>query len=316
MEKINYKRVVKKLNIKRLLKEPKYILYYIDKVLKIRIKDEKYLKLRYELRMNKKLTLTNPQTFNEKLQWLKLYDRKPEYIQMVDKYEAKKYVANIIGEEYIIPTLGVWEKFEDIDFNKLPKQFVLKCTHDSGGLVICKDKSKLNMEEIKKKINKSLKRNYYYSGREWPYKNVKPRIIIEKYMATDKQTELIDYKFFCFNGEPKFLYVSEGLSDHSTAKISFANMNYELLEFYRKDYKPFIELPKKPVNFEEMKELAKKLSKNIPFVRVDFYNVEGKIYFGELTFYPCSGYIPFEPKEYDEILGDMLELPKEKKIEK
>lgn len=280
------------------------------------IPDKIFLKYLYYKRMDKKIDLTCPQTFNEKLQWLKLYDRSPEYTKMVDKHEAKKYVADVIGEEYIIPTLGVWNKFEDIDFNQLPNQFVLKCTHDSGGLVICKDKANLNIKEAKKKINKSLKRNYYYSGREWPYKNVKPRIIAEKYMATAEQKELIDYKFFCFNGKPNFLYISEGLSNHATARMSFANMNYEKTEFYRRDYKPFELLPQKPINFNKMKEFAENLSKDIPFLRVDFYEIEGKIYFGELTFFPCSGYIPFEPEEWDKKLGDMLELPKEKKIEK
>lgn len=302
--------------VKKVIKNPLYLIVFLDNRGIPLLKDKMYLKLLYKLEMGYRLNLQNPQTFNEKLQWLKLYDRNPEYTKMVDKHEAKKYVANIIGKEYIIPTLGVWEKFEDIDFNKLPNQFVLKCTHDSGGLVICKDKTKLNIEEAKKKISKSLKRNYYYYGREWPYKNVKPRIIAEEYMATAKQKELIDYKFFCFNGEPKFLYVSEGLSNHATAKISFTNMNYEKTDFYRRDYKPFELLPQKPMNFDKMKELVEKLSKNIPFLRIDFYEIEGKIYFGELTFFPCSGYIPFEPEEWDEKLGDMLELPKEKKIEK
>lgn len=272
--------------------------------------------MKYKIRLGKKLDLKNPQTFNEKLQWLKLYDRNPEYTKTVDKYQAKQYVADIIGEKYIIPTLGIWDKFENINFEELPNQFVLKCTHDSGGLVICKDKSKLNIKEAKRKISKSLKTNYYYHGREWPYKKVRPRIIAEKYMATYKQKELIDYKFFCFNGEPKFLYVSEGLSNHENARISFANMNYEKTEFYRKDYRPFDKLPDKPTNFDKMKELSKKLSKNIPFIRVDFYEVNGQIYFGELTFFPCSGFIPFEPEEWDRKLGDMLKLPKEKKIEK
>lgn len=275
-----------------------------------------FLKMKYKIRLGKKLDLKNPQTFNEKLQWLKLYDRNPEYTKTVDKYQAKQYVADIIGEKYIIPTLGIWDKFENINFEELPNQFVLKCTHDSGGLVICKDKSKLNIKEAKRKISKSLKTNYYYHGREWPYKKVRPRIIAEKYMATYKQKELIDYKFFCFNGEPKFLYVSEGLSNHENARISFANMNYEKTEFYRKDYRPFDKLPDKPTNFDKMKELSKKLSKNIPFIRVDFYEVNGQIYFGELTFFPCSGFIPFEPEEWDRKLGDMLKLPKEKKIEK
>lgn len=302
--------------IKYIKKPSNVLLYLMNKNFFKWIPDKKYIKIKYKLEMNKKLNLQNPQMFNEKLQWLKLYDRNPAYTKMVDKYEAKKYVADIIGREYIIPTLGVWEKFEDIDFSKLPNQFVLKCTHDSGGLVICRDKSKLNMKEARRKINKSLKRNYFYSGREWPYKNVKPRIIAEQYMATYKQKELIDYKFFCFNGEPKFLYVSEGLSNHENARISFVNMNYEKTEFYRKDYRPFDKLPNKPTNFDKMKELSKELSKNIPFIRVDFYEVNGQVYFGELTFFPCSGFIPFEPEEWDRKLGDMLKLPKEKKIEK
>lgn len=307
--------MIKKL--KKIIYNPDLLLSWtINKGILKWIKDETCLKIKYKAALNQKLNLDNPQTFNEKLQWLKLYDRNTEYTKMVDKYEVKKYVADIIGKEYIIPTLGIWDKFENINFEKLPNQFVLKCTHDSGGLVICKDKSKFNIKEAKKKIMGSLKKNYFYSGREWPYKNVKPRIIAEKYMATYKQKELIDYKFFCFNGEPKFLYVSEGLSNHENARISFANMNYEKTEFYRKDYRPFDKLPDKPTNFDKMKELSKKLSKNIPFIRVDFYEVNGQIYFGELTFFPCSGFIPFEPEEWDRKLGDMLKLPKEKKIEK
>lgn len=284
----------------------------------IRLSDKTFLKLKYKSKFEKKLNLENPQTFNEKLQWLKLYDRKDIYTTMVDKYEAKKYVASIIGEEYIIPTLGIYDTFNEIDFNELPNQFVIKCTHDSGGLVICKNKEELDIKKAKNKIEQSLKRNYYYCGREWPYKNVKPRIIIEKYMASEEQKELIDYKFFCFNGIPKFLYVSEGLSNHESAKISFLDMNYNRTEFYRKDYKPFDSLPKKPINFEKMKSFASKLSMEIPFVRVDFYEINGKLYFGELTFYPCSGFIPFEPEEWDEKIGDMLELSKksEEKNEK
>lgn len=302
--------------IKKVIKNPLWMIAFLNNRGIHLLKDKMYLRLLYKLEMGDKLDIRNPKTFNQKLQWLKLYDRNPEYTKMVDKYEAKKYVSNVIGEEYIIPTLGVWEKFEEIDFNQLPNQFVLKCTHDSGGLIICKDKNILNIKSSKKLINKCLKNNFYYSGREWPYKNIRPRIIAEKYMATNKQKELIDYKFFCFNGKPEFLYVSEGLSNHSTAKISFANMSYEKMEFYRKDYKPFDVLPQKPINFNKMKELAEKLSRNIPFLRVDFYEIEGKIYFGELTFFPCSGYIPFEPEEWDKKLGDMLELPKEKKVEK
>lgn len=274
-----------------------------------RMSDKAYLKLRYNCIMGKKLNLDNPVTYNEKLQWLKLYDRKPEYTKMVDKYEAKKYVADIIGEEYIIPTLGVWDNVNDIDFDALPNQFVLKCTHDSGGLVICKDKAELDIENAKNTLNHFLNRNFYSVHREWPYKDVKHRIIAEKYMEDESGKDLKDYKFFCFNGEPKLLYISEGLSDHSTAKISFADMDYNIAEFKRNDFKPFNELPKKPINFEKMKELAKVLSKDRAFIRVDFYEINKKIFFGELTFFPCSGYLPFDPEKYDKILGDWITLP-------
>ena len=178
--------------------------------------------------------------------------------------------------------------------------------------MICRNKNNLNIDKAKKKINKCLKRNYFYGSREWPYKNVKPRILIEKYMETDKQLGLIDYKFFCFNGKPEFIYISQGLENHSTAKISFADMSYNLMEFHRSDYDSFVELPPKPKMFEKMKKLAELLSKNIPFVRVDFYEINGKIYFGEFTFFPCSGFVPFVPEIYDKIIGEKLKLPDER----
>lgn len=280
-----------------------------------RMPDEKYLKLMFRARTGRKLNLKNPQTFNEKLQWLKLYDRKPEYAQLVDKYEAKKYVAERIGEEYIIPTLGVWDSFDEIDFETLPKQFVLKCTHDSGGLVICKDKNSLDKEAARKKIEHSLKKNYYKWGREWPYKNVKPRIIAEKYMSETEninqsdENSLKDYKFYCFNGKPDYLYISDHMDDHSKAHISFADMQYKPAPFGREDYKPFESLPQKPEKFEKMKELACELSKEHAFLRVDFYEIQHRIYFGELTFCPCSGVMPFKPEEWDRKLGELVVLP-------
>lgn len=270
--------------------------------------DKAYIKMSYRLARSKKLDLKNPQTFNEKLQWLKLYDRKDIYTTMVDKYEVKKYVSDLIGEEYIIPTLGVWDKFDDIDFDALPDQFVLKCTHDSGGLVIVRDKSKLDKDKARKKINKSLKRNYYYHGREWPYKNVKPRIIAEQYMEDTASRELVDYKFYCFNGTPKFLYISTGLEDHSTAAISFLTMDFEFAPYERSDFKPFDSLPEKPKNFEKMAALAASLSKDVDFLRVDLYEINGKIYFSELTFSPCSGYMPFKNAEHDVEIGQLLHL--------
>ena len=283
------------------------------KVVKKILPDSIYIKYLYKKIMKKRLNLKNPKTFNEKLQWLKLHDRKEIYTTMVDKYEAKKYVASIIGEEYIIPTLGVYDSFDDIDFSKLPNQFVIKCTHDSGGLVIVKEKNKLNIKEARKKINRSLKNNFYYNGREWPYKNVKPRIIIEKYMEDKNNDSRRDYKFFCFNGKPKIMYISEGLENHQTASMSFFDMNFDLTDCKRKDYKLLNSNIEKPITFEKMKKLACKLSLDIPHIRVDFYEIDGKVYFGELTFFTCSGFIPFENEEWDGKLGDMIELPIEKK---
>lgn len=278
--------------------------------------DKTYLKLMFHARMGYKLNLKDPQTFNEKLQWLKLYDRKPEYTAMVDKYEAKKYVADRIGKEYIIPTLGVWDSFDDIDFNELPSQFVLKCTHDSGGLVICKDKDQFDIGEARVKIEKSLNNNYYLWCREWPYKNVKPRIIAEQYMANEDEAAsnsgLIDYKFYCFNGNPKYLYVSQGMDNHETAKLSFATIDWTIAPFGRNDYPPLNSLPKRPSHFSEMVDIAKQLSHGHPFLRVDLYEINNRVYFSELTFSPCAGFMQFEPEEYDFKLGSMLELPEKK----
>lgn len=285
----------------------------IKKLLKL-LPDYIFLQIKYRYKFNKKLDLKKPQTFNEKLQWLKLYDRNPEYTKMVDKYEAKKYVANIIGEEYIIPTLGVYNKFEDINFATLPNQFVIKCTHDSGGLIICKDKTKLNIKEARKKINKSLKRNYFYTGREWPYKNVKPRIIAEQYMVDESGTELKDYKIFNFNGIPQFIQVDFNRFKGHQRKLystDWKELDFNLVYSINKNVKI-----SKPEKLKEILKLAKKLSINHSFIRTDFYVINDKIYFGELTFFPEAGFGKFIPEEWDEKLGNILELPKEKKIEK
>lgn len=272
------------------------------------IPDKQYLQIMYRIRMGKMLNLDNPQTFNEKLQWLKLYDRRPEYTTMVDKYEAKKYVADKIGAEYIIPTLGVWDRFDDIDFDKLPNQFVLKCTHDSGGLVICRDKKSLDIQKTRKKIEKSLKTNFYWVGREWPYKNVKPRIIAEEYMEDEIDHELRDYKIYCFNGKPEFLYLSEGLENHATARISYVNLDWTPTKFKRNDYREFELLPHKPKHLDEMIKLAETLSQGLNFIRVDFYEINNRVYFGELTFSPGSGFTPFASNNDDLEIGRMLEL--------
>jgi hypothetical protein len=274
--------------------------------------DDEYLKKMFRVRMKKELDLENPKTYNEKLQWLKLYDRKPIYTTMVDKHGAKKYVADIIGEEHIIPTIGVWDKFGDIDFDSLPEQFVLKCTHDSGGLVICKDKKKLNVSAAKKKISKSLKKNFYLRLREWPYKDVKPRIIAEKYMEDTETAELRDYKFFCFNGEAKMIFIAtERQKQGEETKFDFFDMDFNLLPFTNGHPNAQVP-PKKPKCFDEMRTLAEKLSKDIPHVRVDFYEVDGKVYFGEMTFFHWSGMVPFDPPEWDEKIGSWIELPAKK----
>ena len=247
------------------------------------LNDKSYIKIKYFLKFHKRLNLKNPKTFNEKLQWLKLYDRNPSYIKMVDKYEAKKYVGNIIGEKYIIPTIGIYDSFDEIDFNKLPNQFVMKCTHDSGGVIICKDKSKVNIETIRKKIYKALNNNYYYHSREWQYKEVKPRIIIEKYMEDKETNELRDYKFFCFNSQVKIFKIDfDRFKNH---RANYYDNNKKLLYFGEKNYPPdFNKKLQMPYNIDKMIDLAEKLSKDIPFLRVDFYEMNKKIYFGELTF--------------------------------
>lgn len=254
------------------------------------------------------LHLNPPRTYNEKLQWLKLYDRRPEYTMMVDKVTAKGYVAEVIGEEYIIPTLGVWGKFDDIDFNSLPNQFVLKCTHDSGGLVICTNKAELDIASIKSKINKCLRRNYFWGTREYPYKNVRPRILIEKYMG-DGDQDLRDYKFMCFNGKVKCSFVcSERFSDDGL-KVTFWDRTWKKLPFSRKYPNSKVTISK-PCNYEKMLELAEMVAREIknPFVRIDFYDVRGNIYFGEITFYPGSGMEIFYPAKWDRILGDWIKI--------
>ncbi len=293
------------------LKDPKVLFFGLAKRGWLNwMPDKTYVRLGFRLAMKQRLNLKDPKTFSEKLQWLKLHDRKPEYTRMVDKYEAKQYIAQRVGEEYVIPTYGVWDNFDEIDFDTLPSQFVLKCTHDSGGLVICRDKTKLDLEKARNKITASLKCNYFWSNREWPYKNVKPRIIAEKLMWDERQqTSLVDYKFYCLNGEPKFLYISEGLEDHSTARISFVNPDWTPAPFRRTDYKPFEQLPPKPKHYDTMLAFAKKLSAEIPFLRVDMYEVDGKLYFSELTFFPTSGYTHIHPEHWDRKLGDWLTLP-------
>lgn len=271
------------------------------------LSDKSYIKLIYRTSMGKKLNLTNPVTFNEKLQWLKLYDRKPEYTDMVDKYAVRKFIKERVGEQYLIPLIGVWDNVDEIDFSLLPNQFVLKCNHDSGGWVICKDKDQLDIEATKSFLRKRLKRNFFWNAREWPYKNVRRKIVCEQFMVDESGTELKDYKFFCFNGrcEAIFIATDRGVD----TRFDFFDRNFNHLPFTNGH--PNADKPiHRPENLEKMIKVAEALSVGIPQVRVDLYNVMGKIYFGEMTFFHWGGKKPFKPEKWDEWLGSFIELPK------
>jgi len=291
--------------IVRALKNPKLIIIYILQTFFAKhMSDETYIKKIYKLRIGERLHLDNPVTFNEKMTWLKLYDRNPRYPMLADKYEVKKYVADLIGNEYVVDNYGVYDTWEDIDFSKLPNQFVIKGTHDSGGAFVCKDKMTFDFNASRKKIEKNLKTNCFYKSREWPYKDIKPRIIIDKYLDDHTGRQLRDYKFWCFNGVPKFMYCT----------IKGDNV-YE--NFYDMDFKPVMidhGFPRhqpefeKPNEFDEMKKLASKLSVGFPFIRIDFFDVDGHVYFGEFTFYDWGATMPFGG-DWDEKLGKYLVLP-------
>ena len=275
------------------------------------LSDKTYIRLAFFRRLHRFPDLKDPKTFNEKLQWLKLYNRKPEYTAMVDKYEAKKYVAEKLGEEYIIPTLGVWDRFDDIDFDALPDQFVLKCTHDSGGLVICRDKSKLDREKAKRSIEQSLKNNYFWQCREWPYKNVKPRILAEQYVEDATAVDLPVYKFFCFNGEPKVIQVIQN-DKQVNESIDYFDTEWFKLRL-RQNY-PNSEIPlPAPKTLQTMLRYVAQLSAGHPFLRVDFYEVNGRAYFSEFTFFSDGGTAQFDPPEWDRKLGDWIRLPEKSK---
>lgn len=270
------------------------------------INDYMYVKWHYYFHMHKFPNLNNPKTYNEKLQWLKLNDIHLEYTQMVDKYETKEYVRKKIGKEHIIPALGVWNTFDEIDFNSLPNQFVLKTTHDSASVAVVKDKSMLDIKKVRKEFNKRLRKNFFYYHREYPYKYIKPRIIAEKYMVDESGYELKDYKFFCFDGEPKMLFVATDRPFDT--RFDFFDTEFNHLPF-KQGHPLAIKEIRKPVGFEKMLEISRKLSKGIPHVRVDLYDINGHIYFGEMTFFHYSGYVPFEPEEWDYKVGEWLKLP-------
>jgi len=272
------------------------------------LSDREFIIKAFRAKVGSELNLDDPVTFREKLQWLKLYDHNPDYTRWVDKYEAKKMASALIGEEYIVPTIGVWDDCASIDFDALPEKFVLKCTHDSGGVVVCKDKSTLDRAKALSKLNTSLKRDYYKYSREWPYKNVKPRIIAENLLENQAGTELQDYKVFCCDGEPEIILVCSDRFLASGMKKDFYGKEWNKLALKRPDYATSEGTVSRPARFEDMLRLSRKIAEGKSFCRVDFYEVDAKLYFGELTFFPSSGFEGFEPEEYDRILGEKIHL--------
>lgn len=275
--------------------------------------DEFYLKIIIRLECGYKLDLDNPQTYNAKLQWLKLFDHRPEYTMMVDKVKVKEYIKEKLGEEYVIPTLGVWKNTDEIDIESLPNQFVLKTNHDGGnnGVVICRDKLRFDYKKAFRKLDKSLKRNPYYLGREWPYKNVERCIFAEQYMEDDRTGELRDYKFFCFDGQVKALFVATERQSGGDVKFDYFDENFTPLNIVQHHAMSGKDV-EKPICFELMKSTAAKLSKGIPQVRIDFYEVNGKPYFGEMTFFHHGGFVPFHPAEWDLKFGEWIVLPEKR----
>lgn len=269
--------------------------------------DEAFLKLRFRAAMGYKLDLKNPRTYNEKLQWLKLYDRNPLYPQIVDKYRVKEYVASKIGEQYIIPTLGVYDSYEEIDFDNLPRQFVLKCTHDSGSIYICRDKSHLDKERAERVLKRGLKKDPTRFAREWPYSQVPRRIIAEQYMEDESHQELKDYKIFTFSGKAALIEVDYGRFTYHKRNLYSLDWEYIPASItYPTDPEHVIPRPEK---LELMIELAETLAQKLPHVRVDFYSIGSRIYFGEMTLYHGGGFEKFEPEDWQFKLGDLLVLP-------
>ena len=275
--------------------------------------DSAYIKCRYYLQMGKPLNLKTPTSFQEKLQWLKLHDQNPEYTKMVDKIKVKEYVSSVIGQKYVIPLLGVWDRPEDIEWDSLPDRFVLKTNHGGGntGVVICRDKLSFDKDSAIVKLKRSLEHNVYQNLREWPYKNIQKKVFAEQFVeSAPGQDDLPDYKFFCFDGEVKALFVAtERNNPNEEVKFDFFDADYNHLPF-RQGHENAKTTPIKPQSFEEMKMIAAKLSRGIPHVRVDLYEVNGHPLFGELTFCHFAGMVPFEPEEWDYKFGEWLDLSK------
>ncbi len=275
---------------------------------KIPFPDKAFIKWQYKVFMGKRLNLKNPKTYNEKLQWLKYYYRIPTHIPLVDKYEVRSYIASLFGEEHLIPCYGVFECWDDIDFEALPNEFVVKCTHDSGSVAICRDKATWDCQRARELIEKGLAHNQFYLSREWPYKHVKPRIIVEALLRDEANEDLKDYKFMCFNGQAKAVYTVSGREAVGGPYETYFDMNWERLPVAH-HYEPCPDVIEKPVCFDQMVACANRISEKEPFVRVDFYEVNGKMYFGEITFFPSGGRFAFNPESFDELFGSWITLP-------
>ena len=271
--------------------------------------DELYLRILYRFHMGYWMDFDNPKTFNEKTQWLKLHDHNPIYHELVDKYEVKKHVAKLIGEKYIIPTLGIYDNVNLIDFDSLPSQFVIKCTHDSGSVIICKDKNIFDKRAALTSLTKMLNRSHYWFWREWAYKDVKPRIIVEKYMEDDTDKELRDYKFYCFDGKPHRLLLATDRQIKGGLCFDYFDMDFNHLPMTNHWHPNAKTVPHKPKHFEEMRAMAEKLATGIPQVRVDFYEANDKVYFGEMTFYDMGGFLKIHPDDWDAEWGSLITLP-------
>lgn len=273
------------------------------------VPDEMYLKILYRLSLGKKCNLKNPVLYNEKLQWLKLHDRKPEYARMVDKHEVRSFISETLGEEFLIPSYGVFNSFEEIDFSKLPDQFVLKCTHDSGSVEICKDKNAFDKKGAEERLTAAMGKNYYNTYREWPYKNVKPRIIAEKFMVDESGDDLKDYKIMCFNGKAKVIEIHENrFTEGKSHTQTFYDREWNKLDIAQDCSLPTKETKEKPEKLDDMLELSEKIAKDMYHVRIDWYLVNGQIYFGEITFFDGSGFEPFKNEKDEEFLGSLIRL--------
>lgn len=271
------------------------------------LSDEKLLNKMFLKKFGRKISKENPQTFNEKLQWLKLYWRDPKAEICADKYLVREYVGEKGLGHLLNDLIGVYDNVDEIDLDQLPEQFVLKCTHGSGCNIICKDKNLLNWDDAKEKLSSWMKINYYWPSREWVYKNHEPKIICERYLDDEKVGELIDYKFFCFNGEPEYIMTGTDRFSKDGLKVDFFDVHFNHLDFTR-DHPMKGDNIEKPKNFDKMLEYSKVLSKDFPFVRVDFYEANGKLFLGELTFFPGGGFEKFQPEEYDYSFGEKLNL--------